>query len=1058
MSAYRTRSFSPTLALWGALCGTFLLVPAASLAQTTGGTIKGQITDSSNSAIPGADVSINSGKTVAKKVGTDENGTYTAAGLAPGNYTVTVTKFGFANFTSKSISVATGKIQSYDVHLELQASKQEVTVASDAVGTVSVDPSNNAGQLVLKGTDLDALPDDPDDLAADLQALAGPSAGPNGGQIYIDGFTGGNLPPKSSIREIRINSNPFSAEYDQLGFGRIEILTKPGTDRFRGSVNFNDSDGIFNSRNPYLGNSSSTALGSTGASTALNSNPSFQSKYYGGNLGGPMGKKASFFVDFNRREIDDNAIINATVLNSAFVPSIYSNAIPTPNRNTEASMRMDYQINKNNTLVARYSYQEARQNDAGIGTFSLPSTGYTTVSPESRLQLTETMVLGAKVVNETRFQFLNDRSTQDGPNGIPALVVSQAFTGGGAQVGRSWDTQRHYEVQNYTSIAQGTHSIKFGGRIRAVSDDSESESNFGGSFNFSGISSAPVLGANNLPLVPGIDCTQASNQGNSACQSINSLESYRRALVLPTLGLTPAQVCLYGGCPSQFSLTTGTPYLHVNETDAGLFLMDDWRFRPNLTLSAGIRYELQNHLGDHSDVAPRLGFAWSPGAGKTGRSKTVIRGGAGIFYSRFTEASILNAERFNGTTQVSYVLTNPTFYPNIPTLSQLQQLVAAQGTGGTAQNAVTKYVVDPNLRTPTVYQGSIAVERQLPYNSTLSVNYLVNHTDHVFRSVNINSPLPGTYLGTAGSGVYPYGAAAGGIYEYQSTGTYNQNQLITSVNSRVNSNISLTAFYVLARANSNTDGIGSFPSSAYTIGSDYGRASNDIHNRFTLLGSILTKYGIRVSPTIMAQTGGPFNITDGADLNGDLLFTDRPALAPPSSCPNGIPINQYIKCTKFGDFNLRPGPNDKIIPRNYGQAPGSFTANLRLSKTWGFGEQITRPRGNGGGGGGGLGPGGMPPGMGGGPGGGGGGRGGGGGGGPRGGGGGGGGDTTNKRYNLTFSVEARNALNHVNPAAPTGNLLSPLFGISNALGNGGFGPPGGQTNNRRITLSLRFTF
>jgi hypothetical protein len=474
MSAYPIRNFSLTLALWGAF-----LCAVPSLAQTTGGTIKGQITDATNSAIPGADVAINSGKTVAKKVGTDENGVYTATGLPPGNYTVTVTKFGFANFASKPVAVAAGKTLALDIHLELQASKQEVTVASDAVGTVSVDPSNNAGQLVLKGADLDALPDDPDDLAADLQALAGPSAGPNGGQIYIDGFTGGNLPPKSSIREIRINQNPFSAEYDQLGFGRIEILTKPGTDRFRGSVNFNDSDGIFNSRNPFLTNSTSSALGATGATQALNTNPSFQSKYYGGNLGGPLGKKASFFLDFNRREIDDNAIVNATVLNSAFLPSVYSNAIPTPNRNTEVSTRIDYQLNKNNTLVARYSFQEARQNDAGIGTFSLPSTGYTTVSPESRLQLTETMVLGSKVVNETRFQFLNDRSTQDGPNGVPALVVSQAFTGGGAQVGRSWDTQRHYETQNYTSIAQGTHAIKFGVRVRTVSDDNEYRYFFG---------------------------------------------------------------------------------------------------------------------------------------------------------------------------------------------------------------------------------------------------------------------------------------------------------------------------------------------------------------------------------------------------------------------------------------------------------------------------------------------------------------------------------------------------------------------------------------------------
>ena len=201
------------------------------------------------------------------------------------------------------------------------------------------------------------------------------------------------------------------------------------------------------------------------------------------------------------------------------------------------------------------------------------------------------------------------------------------------------------------------------------------------------------------------------------------------------------------------------------------------------------------------------------------------------------------------------MLSNPTFYPNVPTLAQIQQLVAAQSSsGGTSHNTVTHYVVDPNLRTPTVFQTSISVERQLPWNSTLSVNFLDNHTDHVFRSVNINTPLPGTYtLGETNTGVYPYGSAAGGIYEYQSTGVYNQRQLITSINSRVNSNISLTAFYVLARANSNTDSIGTFPSSEYTLKNDYGPASNDVHNRFTLIGTFLLKYGIRASPTIMAK-------------------------------------------------------------------------------------------------------------------------------------------------------------------------------------------------------------
>jgi len=111
---------------------------------------------------------------------------------------------------------------------------------------------------------------------ADLQALAGPSAGPDGGQLYIDGFTAGELPPKSSIREIRINQNPFSAEYDKLGYGRIEVFTKPGTDKYHGQLNVVGNDSSFNSRNPFLGSAEQTP---------------YDSVIYQGNFGGPITKK-----------------------------------------------------------------------------------------------------------------------------------------------------------------------------------------------------------------------------------------------------------------------------------------------------------------------------------------------------------------------------------------------------------------------------------------------------------------------------------------------------------------------------------------------------------------------------------------------------------------------------------------------------------------------------------------------------------------------------------------------------------------------------------------------
>ena len=200
------------------------------------------------------------------------------------------------------MTVSAGGTVQLPIQLSVTTEKQEITVKGEPGPTVSVEPDNNATALVIKGDDLMALPDDPDDLADALQALAGPGAGPNGGAIYIDGFSGGQLPPKESIREIRINQNPFSAEYDRLGFGRIEILTKPGTDKYRGTLYFNDTDAALDSRNPFASNK-----------------PAFSNRNFGGNVGGPINHKTSFNLDFQRRDIQNNAITNAFYVDPSYV-------------------------------------------------------------------------------------------------------------------------------------------------------------------------------------------------------------------------------------------------------------------------------------------------------------------------------------------------------------------------------------------------------------------------------------------------------------------------------------------------------------------------------------------------------------------------------------------------------------------------------------------------------------------------------------------------------------------------------------------------------------------
>ena len=978
-----------------------LISSSALLAQQ--GTVKGILTDDTGSAIPGASVSA-TGQGVTRTAETDIQGSYTLGGLPPGNYSILANHVGFAQFGAK-LTVLSGRPVTLNMAMKIETSKQEVTVQGDAVGTVSVDNTQNAGQLVLRQEEIDALPDDPDDLASDLQALAGPSAGPNGGQIFIDGFTGGRLPPKESIREIRINQNPFSSEFDRVGFGRIEILTKPGTDKLRGQAFFNDSEKAFDARNPY--------------SSIF---PDFSSRQFGGNVSGGINKKSSFFLDFERRNIADAAVANGQYLDSSLNIVPFSFSTLQPQHRTTVSPRVDYQLNTNNTLVMRYSYERNDQLNAGLGTFDLAQRANNYSEEEHQISLTETAVLGAHVINETRFRFENNNTSQSALSNLPSISVSGAFSTGGSGVGIANTRDRNYEFQNYTSVSHGTQAMKFGVRVRADDISALSPSNFNGSYSFQG-SRGPALDANNSASDAAIAaCTSLPRPTPDPC-ALSSLEQYRRSLLFSQLGYSPARIRQLGGGPSQFSIAGGTPLQGIMQYDLGLFFQDDWRIKPNLTLSLGLRYELQNNISDWRDIAPRIGIAWSPDShgGKPG--KTVIRAGSGIFYDRIGDGLSLAALRFNGINEQRYVINcaqqatlfdvcNATDFAVAPNISQLTGALAAQ----------TLQQVSPSIRAPYLVQTAFGVERQLPRNTSFAINYTNSHGVHQLLTRNINAPLPGTLNAT------PFGA--GNFYQYESDGILNQNQLILNTNSRFAKNASFFAFYVLNHAKSNADGVGSFPSNQYNTRLDYGRSSQDVRQRFVLGGSLTTKWNLRWSPFIIARSGVPYNITTGQDINGDSLFNDRPSLI--AGC-SGI----VRSC-----FNATPGPNDIIIPRNFAQGPASFTINLRLSKTWGFGETKGQATA---GGGPMMGPGGAFGGgmMRGGPG--------------RGGFGGGDGGSTNHRYNLTFSANVRNLLNTNNPGNPIGVLTSPLFGQSNTL-SGGFGPGGTSVTNRRLELGLRFSF
>jgi Carboxypeptidase regulatory-like domain len=964
-------------------------------AQTANGTLRGQVTDPSGSAIANATVIVTTPAGNAITATTNRDGIYELKNLAPGKYGVKVVAQGFAPFESSNVQILPGQIQKLDVPLTIEVREEKVTVTDQAAAALDTNPANNAGAIVLQGKDLEALSDDPDDLQSDLQALAGPSAGPNGGQIYIDGFTGGQLPPKASIREIRINQNPFSAEYDKLGYGRIEILTKPGTDQWHGQLFLTGTASAFNSRSPFERLPAGT------------NPPGYESTQFSGNIGGPLTKKASFFFNYEQRNINNLNVVSAEVVDpSTFQITPFSAAVPNPDTRINFSPRLDYQVTPSNTLTARYQFYRQTQDNESVGGFNLASLGTNAYDSESTAQISDTQTVNPRTINETRFQYIHEIANQSPVSTSPMISVSSAFAQGGNSTGTVDDTQNRYELQNITYMVLGAHSLKYGGRVRSTMDHDFTNASFNGQYSF-GKRQAP-------------GCTPTPS---NSCE-ITPLQAYQITLMGLAQGQSLAQIQALGGGASFYSLnfnSIGRASASETYFDGALFAQDDWRMRPNMTLSYGLRYETQNNLGDHADFAPRLGFAWGLGAKGKSAPKTVLRVGSGVFYDRFTEDLALQQQLENGVIQQQFLVRSPLFFnPNQTTLPS--------GFQGAATAPQTKLVPNSNLRTPYIVQTGVSLERQLTKAANLSVTYLNSRGYHQFYTNFINATAPDL----------PPPSEI--LYQFQSEGIFKQNQLIVNTNVRMRA-VSLFGYYVLNYANSDTSGPSYIPSDPLDPVLDYGRASFDYRHRVFLGGSVNLPKGFRLNPFLIASSGPPFNITTGQDIFGNARFTARPAFA---TCSGSLPTN--VVQTAFGCFNVSPQPGQTPIPINDAVGPVRFTLNARLSKTFGFGRTKEATAAGGAGGPPAGGTFGRGPGMGG-RGGGGGGRDGGMGGFDRG--------ASNRRYSLTFAVSARNAFNKVNLATPVGDLSSPLFGQSNGIAGG---PYGSNTANRRIDLQVTFGF
>ncbi|MGA2754781.1 MAG: carboxypeptidase regulatory-like domain-containing protein [Terracidiphilus sp.] len=992
----------------------------AQSAPAATGTLHGHILDQTGALIPGAQVTVTTaaGKNVGNATA-DAAGGYQVRGLGAGSYVIEASFSGFAPFVSAPIPLNAGQTKNIDIKMAIEAAQQQVVVTDEGAPAVSTEAGSNASSLVLKGSDLDALSDDPDELSSELTALAGPSAGPNGGQIYIDGFTGGQLPPKSAIREIRINQNPFSAEFDKIGYGRIEILTKPGTDTLHGRVYSQGNDNVFNTGNPFTTNL-----------------PSYYSFQYNGTLSGALSKWASFFLSVEQRNtqtdnvysISGGPVYNASTNTWSISSGTVAGSLFSPTNHLEVSPRIDLQLGQKNTLTMRYQF--SRNNVRGsLGQTSLPTTSSTADSFGHDIQLDDTQVISDRIVNETRFEYSRANSSSVPVSTAPGFGVPSVFSGGGNGSQSSSMHSDHFELQNFVTLSAGKQAIKIGAWLRDDRNATSTDGNFNGSFTFPSVT-AFVDTWNGIYATIPLSFAQIA----AACP--------------------PTQT---GGClPTKLTYTTGPIAFKGNVFNAALYYQDDWTVNKLLTLSGGLRWESQNHIADHDDWAPRVAFAYALDGHKKGAvPKTVLRGGFGFFYDRFGVGSLMNLEDLNGTakSQVQTTIADPSCF-NGTSLSAISGGVSSCGSGTAATPVI--YSRSPTYRSPYMEQLGVSLERQVTKAATITFTYMHSSGFHQLVVRDSNAYLPGTfqYGSTTLTGTRP-NSSLGIVKQYFPEAVFNENQLIVNVNARISAKLSLTGFYAGSWANSDGGG-GSSPSNSYNLRQDYGRAAFIRPQWLFLMGNYTGPWAITFNPFLIAQAGQPYNVTSPYDLTGDAFFNDRPAYAGPSA------IASNVVQTGFGALDVVPESGETLLPISLGNSPSSVAVNLRVGRSFGIGPKVESagaPPPGGGGGGRGGGGGGFGGGFGGGPFGGG-------GGGPRGMGGG-GANTNAKKYSLNFNVQALNLFNDIDLGKPVGGIQptfnpttglygpGPQFGKSSGLAGGIFSTSSAA---RRVFFQAAFQF
>jgi hypothetical protein len=790
------------------------------------GALRLVVKDPSGAVIPRAAVQIRGAEKSTEQVSlggltSDDQGVALIRDLVPGRYIVEVSFPGFETRVVPDLRIRTGETRR-EVTLDIQKVDETVSVGRDAQ-TAASDPRSDRFGNVLSKEQIDALPDDPDEMEQVLKQMAGPGA-----TIRVDGFRGGRLPPKSQIRSIRFASGMFAAENHGGGMMLVDIGTAPGMGPLRGGMTVTFRDDSMNARNAFQ----------------QEKGPE-QTQQYDVNMSGTLLKdKTSFSLSVGGASLYDSANIYAARPDGTTATA----PLRRPSDRLNLNARVDQALTKTHQLRASYQQNANDQQNLGVGAFDLPERAYTRNSTDGLFRLSESGPFGRAWFGESRLQVRRVSTDSLSAVELPTVRVLDAFTAGGAQ---QRGGRRATELEWATNVdwARGKHAVRMGALVEGGWYRGDSRANYLGTFTF------------------------------------GSLEDYE------------------AGRPTTFSRRSGNPLVEFTHWQAGLFIQDDWRVRKDLTLSAGLRQEMQTHLDDRLNLAPRAGLTWSPF--KSGR--TTVRVGGGVFYDWLDSETYEQTLRVDGERQEDRIVQNPG-YPD-------------PFSGGSSDVLPTsKYLLAPGLLMPRRVMANVGVSQQLSQVLNLNVNYMRSRASGRFRGRNINAPIDGERPDPA----------FGNVTQVESTARQHGDSVSVGLNMNIPARRTFVfANYSWLRQRNDADGPFSLPANSYDLAAEWGPALGiPTHTASALVNTTVLRY-FRLGVSTMVRSGLPYNITTGHDDNGDTISNDRPGPVGRNSVRGKSMWDVGARLSYAFGFGERPqtggpgGPGQVMIVQRVGGGAGA---------------------------------------------------------------------------------------------------------------------------------------